>query len=443
MNNHNELHGGETEHRPETNPSHAPRHASPGTGRRAAIGVTAFAFLLVAVFTYGHYSRSRQAAALEQTTESNAAEAPTVDVVPAIRSTPTRILTLPGEARPFYETTLFARTTGYLKKWNVDIGDHVQEGQAMALIETPELDDQLRESKAKVDELRAEVKLAQAAADFAKISFARWDTGTPDGVVSQQERDQKKSDLDSALAHVEASKANVALGQAEVDRLQTLEDFKQVVAPFAGIVTERHVDIGDLVSAGSSSNTTSLFKIAQYDRVRVFVDVPQASSRAIHVGMRVKATAPEHPDYPYHGTVDRTAGMIDPSTRMLKVEVLVDNPDLLLLPGTYLQVEFETTREHAPLRIPAAALNMKPDGPEVAVVASDGTVTFHKIQIEQDLGEFIEISNGLSEGDRVALNISRDVREGGHVLARSEPPPPIITASIEPPTRIPMAAIQH
>jgi RND family efflux transporter MFP subunit len=409
-------------------PTHAPTPAertpaapaaAPDTGRRVAWGVALLAVTLASFFFWGERTRAHERGSLATAAALAAAAPPVVDVAPVTRSAPTRILALPGEANALHETTIFARTNGYLRKWDVDIGDRVEGGQLLATIETPELDDQLKEAEAKVLELGAEQKLAEAAADFAKISFDRFDTGAPDGVVSQQERDEKKSNLDSSLAHVEVSKANVALGQAEVARLRTLEEFKRVTAPFAGIITDRRVDLGDLVTAGSSTNTTLLFKLTQYEQLRVFVDVPQASSGEVHVGMHVVAYAPERPERRYDGVVDRTAGAIDPRGRTLKVEALVANPDLSLLPGTYLQVEFETTRANSPLRIPSAALMMRPSGPEVAVVGADGTVKFHKVRIERDLGEYVEVDQGLAEGESVALNISRDVNEGGHVVPHS------------------------
>jgi RND family efflux transporter MFP subunit len=393
--------------------------ARPGTGRRVLFGVALVAATLGVFVLRGEWIRVHEHDSLAQAAALAAATPPIVDVVAATRAPPTRILALPGEAHAFHETSIFARTNGYLRKWYVDIGDRVTEGQLLATIETPELDDQLKEANAKVVELQGEVKLAQDAADFAKISFERFDTGAPDGVVSQQERDEKRSNLDMSLSHVDVCKADVALGQAEVARLQTLEQFKRVTAPFAGTITDRCVDFGYLITAGSSNSTTLLFKIAQYDQLRVFIDVPQASSSEICVGMHIITCAPEHPERRYEGTVDRTAGAIDPTARTLKVEAIVANPDLSLLPGTYLQVEFQTTRESAPLRIPSAALMMRPSGPEVAVVGADGTVRFHKIRIEQDLGEYVEVREGLAEGDQVALNISRDVIDGGRVVPHS------------------------
>jgi membrane fusion protein, multidrug efflux system len=405
-------------------PAAAPPHpaapdAAPGTGRRFAGGVLLLGVTLAAVFVHGAWTRAHEKESLASAAALAAATPPVVDVVPVTRAPPTRILALPGEARAFHETSIFARTNGYLRKWYVDIGDRVTEGQLLATIETPELDDQLKEANAKVVELEGEVKLAQDSADFAKISFERFDTGAPDGVVSQQERDEKRSNLDTSLSRVDVCKSNVALGKAEVARLETLEQFKRVTAPFAGTITDRAVDFGYLVTAGSSSNTTLLFRISQYDQLRVFVDVPQWGSSEIRVGMHVVTYAPEHPERRCDGVVDRTAGAIDPAARTLKVEALVANPDLTLLPGTYLQVEFQTTRDSSPLRIPSAALMMRPSGPEVAVVGADGIVRFHKVSIEQDLGEYVEVRAGLSEGDTVALNISRDVSDGGRVVAHS------------------------
>ena len=184
-----------------------------GTGLRVGVAVGALALVMVGAFVIGVRSRAKSASILAAAPEHEPSRAPTVEVVPVVRADAISTILLPGEARPFYETTLYARTSGYLHSWLVDIGDSVAEGQLLATIDTPELDDQVKESEAKLDSLRSEVTLSQAAADFAKISFDRWDT--PDGVVSQQERDQKKSELDSASARLEASKAKVHLGQAE------------------------------------------------------------------------------------------------------------------------------------------------------------------------------------------------------------------------------------
>ena len=284
------------------------------------------------------------------------------------------------------------------------------------------MDDQLLAARAKVMQSQADVKLAETGAAFAKVSFDRWNASAPEGVVSQQEKDEKGTNLESSKAHVAGADAGLKLAEAEVHRLQTLEGFKRVVAPYDGVITNRTVDIGDLVTAGSTASTSPLFHIARYDKVRVFVEVPQKISGEIFDGMTVTTFAPENPTRVFTGKVDRTAGSIDPSGRMLRVEAVVDNPDLSLLPGTYLTVRLQTTRRNPPLRIPAAAMTMRPSGPEAAVVGPDGVVKFHPIHIEKDLGDALEIDQGLADGDRVALNVGAEVVDGTRVTANETEP---------------------
>jgi RND family efflux transporter MFP subunit len=381
------------------------------TGRRIGVALVLLAIALGATVALrwprGHAGASQASA-------PHADLAPTVEVEPVVLADPETSLVLPGEARAFCETTLYARTSGYLKEWLVDIGDHVTEGQLLATIDTPELDDKIKECQAQLEERRSEVTLAQASADFANTSFNRWNA--PDGVVSQQERDQKKSELDTSAARLVAAKAKVRLGEAELDTLRTLEAFKRVTAPFSGIVTERYVDIGHLVTAGSGSSTTPMFKVVQYDQARVFVDVPQAVSDQVTVGMPVVAFEPGRPDRKYEGKVSRTSGAIDPRARTLSVEVLVPNSDHALLPGAYLQVALKTRRSPAPFKIPAAAVTMRSSGPQAAVVHPDGTVEFRKLSIVQDLGDTIEVRSGLSEHELVALNIGQDIADGDRVV---------------------------
>lgn len=349
--------------------------------------------------------------------------APSVDVVRVHRAAAESILTLPGEARSFSETTLYARTSGYLSKWFVDIGDHVKDGQTLATIETPELDDQLVAARAKVDQLKADAHVAETTSQFAKVSFDRWESAAPGGAVSQQERDQKKAELDSAVAKLQSANAQVALGDADVKRLLTLTGFKKVVAPFDGVITQRHIDIGTLVTAGSTTNTTPLFTVSQSDRILVFVDVPQAAIGDIKVGMPVRAAASEQPGQVFHGKVDRTAGAVDPASRTMKVQVLVPNPDLRLLPGMFLRVTFESSRPAPPIKIPSSAMTFRPDGPAVAVIGATGRVAFHPVTILRDLGDFIEIGSGVEDNDRVALNIGNTIVEGSTVDAHDADTP--------------------
>ena len=383
--------------------------------------------------TYGLSQASLNA--LTQSSEQPIA----VDAVRIDRAAADKVLTLPGDTRSFYETTIFARTSGYLSKWYVDIGDRVKEGQVLATIETPELDDQLTESKARLAQLKAEANVSATSSQFAKVSFDRWEAAAPDGVVSAQERDQKKSELDQSVAKLEASRSAVNLGEAEVQRLQTLEKFKNVLAPFEGVITDRHIDIGALVTAGSTTNTTPLFTLSQFNQVRIFVDIPQPAAPGIHVGMQATATTRELGELVFNGVVDRTASSIDPRSRTLKVEVLVPNPDLVLLPGMYVQVTFKTSRRNPPLRIPAAALCFTTDGPRVALIDARGKVTFRPVTIERDLGYCVEIGSGLADGDWVALNVGSQVSEGERVEAHlvdaplnPMPLPPRLHASTRP-----------
>jgi RND family efflux transporter MFP subunit len=397
--------------------SHVPVHYVPGTQRRVALFGGGVAVALAVVFVLGLWSRHRTEAALEQGVREAAEQPAVVNIVHVEPAGAQEILALPGEARSFYETTLFARTSGYVSKWLVDIGDRVTEGQALATIETPELDDQLAEARAKVDQLKAEVHVADTSAAFAKITVGRMEAAAPQGAVSRQEYDQKKSEYDASLAKLEAARAQVALADAEVHRLETLAKFKSVTAPFGGTITQRYVDVGALVTAGSTTNTTPMFTISQADRIRVYVDVPESAAPTIKVGMTVNAEAREYPGKKFVGKVDRTAQSVDPASRTLKVEVLVPNPDLVLLPGMYLQVTFQSSRSHPPLRIPAAALCMRPSGPQVAVVGKDGRVTFRPITIAHDLGDYIEVDSGLTDGEAVAMNVGNGVTDGEIVQA--------------------------
>jgi len=407
------AHGGAGEH-------HVPTHSVPGTGRRVAIAAVVVVVALVAIFIFGLLSRHRVALSLAQEAQAASEAPPTVDVALVHRAPLRKILTLPGEARAFNETTIYARTSGYINKWLVDIGDHVKQGQILAIIDTPELDDQLNAAKARVLQAKSEAALAESMAKFAKVTFDRFQSATPDGVVSEQERDQKKSEFDTCTAKVDAAKAQVAVDEAEVHSLQTLVGFKNVIAPFAGTITQRHIDIGDLVTAGSTSSTTPLFTITKSDQLRVLVDVPQAAVPVIKPGMSAVVTADEFAGRTFTGTVDRMADAVDRTSRTMRVEVLVANSDFLLKPGDYLGVSFQTDRLSPPLEIPASALIMKSEGAETAVVNADGVVKFHPIKIEQDMGSYIEVASGLKDGQRVAMNVSGDVVDGDHVSVHDE-----------------------
>jgi RND family efflux transporter MFP subunit len=285
----------------------------------------------------------------------------------------------------------------------------------LAEIDTPELDDQYHEAIAKVNELKSEQRVAETSAEFAAASFKRYKASAADGAVSQEDVDQKQAELDATNAKVEAAKAQVASAQAEQQRLETLEKFKNVTAPFDGVINERHTDIGELVTAGSTTNTTPLFNNAKSDQVRVFINVPQPAVPDVKLGMDVSIEAREFPGEGFHGRVDRTSLSIDPVSKTLNVEALVPNPDLKLLPGMYVTATFQSNRASPPLRVPASALAFGPSGAQVVVVSADERVSFRNVKISRDLGDSVEIGSGLEPNDTVALNVGSQVSEGERV----------------------------
>ena len=253
-----------------------------------------------------------------QLTSDSAAEPPTVNVISAEPSDASQSLTLPGETAAWDETTIYARVNGYVAKWLVDIGDHVTAGQSLAAIETPELDAELLASRAKLNAAVAEVAVKQAEADFAETTERRW-RESPKGVVSDQEREAKSAGKAEAIANLNESRAQVALQQAEVDRLSALTQFKDVKAPFEGTIVQRNIDIGNLVTAGSTANTSSLYRLSSDNPIRIFVHVPQnVASQIIADGADVEITSGDDPGLRLEGQVKRTAKSIDPASRTMR-----------------------------------------------------------------------------------------------------------------------------
>jgi len=331
-------------------------------------------------------------------------------------------LTLPGETAAWYESTIYARVSGYVAKWYVDIGDQVKSGQLLALIDTPELDAELLAAKAKLQMSQAQVKVKQADATFAASTYARW-RDSPKGVVSEQERDDKKAGDSSALAQLDAARAQVNSDQADVDRLTAFEQFKRVTAPYAGTIVERRIDIGNLVTAGSSNSTTSLYRIVQDDPIRVFVDVPQsAAPDLMKVGVPAKIFTNDLSGQSIAGRITRTSDAIDPKARTFRAELDIPNPDRRLVPGFYVQVTFQL-QNSGMSQVPAAALVFSAGGPKVAVVTGDGTVRFQSVTIGRDDGDKVELSSGVSDGDRLVLNISNQIVAGDKVRVSSDEPP--------------------
>ncbi len=347
---------------------------------------------------------------------------PRAEVVEVRRSRDRSVIELPGNIEAITEAPILARADGYLARRMVDIGDHVRAGQVLAAIEAPELDDQLRQARAALEQAQAAVDQAsanyqrgQADEDLAKVTAVRWAALLAKGAVSKQENDRYQSEYRSASAATKAlekalavARGNVAAAEANVARLNTLQGYREVKAPFDGVITLRNVDTGALVNAGS----TLLFRIAQISTLRTYLNVPQAEASDVHAGQPARLTVSNLPGRQFAGTVARTANALDPASRTLLVEVRVPNPDGALLPGMYARVDLSDARANAPLRIPSDALIVRAEGTEVAVVNAGGTVHLQKIEVGRDYGDSIDVTGGLAEGQTIIANPGDVIQEG-------------------------------
>ncbi|SRR5579883_253293 len=404
-------------------PGQMPRRAageseSGGDSRRSGRGLQVFALCLAVglavAFLYTRHSRSQAAIELNDQTQAEVKAPPVVDVATAKAAPSTWTLTLPGETAAWYDSKIYARVNGYVAKWLVDIGDHVEKGQTLASIDTPELDADLVAAKAKLAAAQAEVQVKQADADFAKSTYERW-RDSPVGSVSKQEQESKKAAYQSAEAQLAAAIAQVQTDEAEVDRLTALTEFKMVKAPFSGVITQRNIDIGNLVTAGSAANTSPLYRISLDDPVRVFVDAPQkVAAQLLEPGVAATVTTNGSPPRRFEGKVARTSMSINARARTLKAEIDIHNADHGLIPGMYVQVAFEM-KSNGIAEIPAAGLSFRVQGPEAAVVDDENRVRFRKVEIGADDGGVVQITDGLKAGDRVVLNVSSQITDGEQV----------------------------
>jgi RND family efflux transporter MFP subunit len=315
---------------------------------------------------------------------------------------------LPASVRAYEETTLYARANGYVKRWMVDIGDKVTAGQVLAEIDTPDLDQELNQARAALEQARANLDLARSTAE-------RWVGLLTTHSVSEQEVDEKRG----ALA---ARQADFNAADAAVHRLVQLTDFKQVVAPFAGIVTRRNVDTGALIQAGGGANAKPLFSLAQIQTLRVMVDVPQAYMREVSLDQPVEVHVKEFAGRVFTGKVVRTAGALEPTTRTLLSEVQVDNRDGTLMPGIHADVRLELARSEPPIVVPAACVMTRAEGSIVAEVEGAGTIHLQKVELGRDLGASIEIVAGLPDHARIVLQPSDSLKEGAQVVPQGGQP---------------------
>jgi multidrug efflux pump subunit AcrA (membrane-fusion protein) len=469
---------------PQSRPAEAPRVE--GGERRpksrfkyavlALIGLLFFAGLL-AVGILPRIKRQKKIMDASQAIKDNV---PTVDVITTRHAPATSELVLPGNIEAIQTTPISARTNGYLCRWHADIGDRVKAGQLLAEIDTPEVDQQLQQTRANLAQAhaslgQAEANLRQAITNmqYTRVTYERWRYLASQHVVSDQDRDQTWEAYNAAKATVDAMRANVnvaiaaiAANEANVRQLMALQGFKRIFAPFAGIISARNVEVGSLVNAGSGSNVSvstgsgpaasastggsyaststgapptgatvpgrgaaqispgipsaggGLFQIARIDTLRIYINVPQTFSSSIKPGRKVEIDVREFPQDKFTGKVARTTSALDPASRTLLVEVQTANPNYQLLPGMYATVKISVDQAEPPIRIPATALVIRADGPQVVTVTKDQKAHFQKVVIGRDYGNELDIISGIEPGATLVINITDALHEGAPVRAR-------------------------
>jgi len=388
--------------------------------------ILALLFLLAvafgAAFVLGYIPHQRRQLQLVAEADAQKESLPEASFAVAERGAASGSLVLPGNIQAVTEAPILARAEGYVLKRYADIGDRVTAGQLLAEIEAPDLDQQVRQAQAAVEQSQADLERAKAALEqgraneaLAKVTAGRWDNLVKRGAVSKQENDQYQAQYQAQAANVRAldravaaAQGSLAAAQANVARLSDLHNYLKVRAPFEGVITLRNIDVGALVNTGN----TMLFRIAQTNLLRTYLNVPQANAADVHVGQTAMLNTAELPDRKFHGTVTRTANALDPASRTLLVEVQVPNSDGRLLPGMYVQVDLNLPRKDPPLLISADTLVVRPEGTMVAALDSNNSVHFQRVMVGRDLGDRIEVLSGLTEGQRAIVNPNDTVQEG-------------------------------
>jgi len=349
------------------------------------IAAVTFVAILVILGAWHRVSQRREEKDfVQRTTELQ------VNIATAQRDAQPKELILPGTFDAFNQTTIFPRSNGYVKSWKVDIGDNVKAGQLLAEIEEPEVDQQLAQ--------------ARAQQEIAKVTADRWRDLLDRKVVSKQEYDQNEKAYEAANANLQ--------------QLEKIQGFQQVVAPFTGKITARNIDVGTLVTAGTGNSGTPLFNMVQSDPLRVYVFVPQTNAASMREGLKAKILVQERPGQDFEGTVTRTAGALDPTSRTMQVEVQVPNHDGNLYAGMYGQVKFLLPDDNAPIVVPADAFVFRAQGPQVVTVTNDNRIHWQKISVGRDFGTQLEVLDGLAENTKVVINPNDDLVEGIQVQVK-------------------------
>jgi RND family efflux transporter MFP subunit len=395
------------------------------SGLAISVIVILLAAAIVAAFFLGYIPRQKREALIQNEAAEQQQTLPRVEVIEVGRAAGKSDLELPGNIQAISEAPILARADGYIKRRMVDIGDRVKAGQPVAEIEAPELDQQIRQAQASLQQAQAALEQAlanheqgKANLELARVTADRWKTLASQGVASRQENDQYQAQYQAQTANVQAldkaiaaQRSNVAAVEANLARLNDVQGYRIVRAPFDGVITVRNVDTGALVNSGN----TLLFRVAQTDTLRTYVNVPQSNAGSIHVGQQARLSISSLPGRSFAGTVTRTANALDPTSRTMLVEIQVPNSAGVLLPGMYAQVDLSSPRADAGVVIPGNALVVRSEGTQVAIVQPDGTVHLQKIQIGRDYGDRIEVLSGLKNGDTIIADPGDSAREGAKI----------------------------
>jgi RND family efflux transporter MFP subunit len=449
---------------------------SPETKQHFAKLMTASGIAMFLILPIGIIPRIMQAQELNQVHEKIVNQLPLVSATPVALAPTQQKISLPGTIEAIVETPVFARSNGYVQERFVDIGDHVAAGQLLAKMETPEMEESEKEAKAqflttlaskeqteanrnraKADLDTAIAQLSQARAAlierqstevFAKSTMQRWKSLGKEGAVSAQEVDEKETNYQTSLAarqaaddflnaaksgvvaararlnaeeaSVSVSSASIAAASAHADRSSTERGFQNVTSPFAGIITERNIDQGTLISSGSDNSKLPLFRLARIDIAKVFVDVPQYAARGVHIGEEVNVTLKEFPGKTFAGKVARTSFALDATARTLRTEIHIPNPDLALIPGMYADVNFSMARPGKTFIIPANSLIVRAEGPQVVTLSNGKNIHYRQVKLGEDLGKEVEVVEGLNNDDTVVINPSDILAEGASVAVNPQ-----------------------
>lgn len=384
-------------------------------GRLLGIGVLLLLGGGLAAGAFRYYEQRQQTLA---EAEQRRNFVPSVRAVTIKPGAPTVSIVLPGTTAAFATANIFARATGYIETRYVDIGDHVKQGQLLAEITAPEIDHQIAQAEATLNQSRATLQQQQANADLAAVTWGRDKPLVDKGWVTLQQGSVDQQTLAAQQAAVGVAQANVAAQQAQLKVLQQTKDYLSVVAPFDGIITQRNIDVGSLVQADAASGTF-MFTVMQTKVIRTQVFVPQDQAFGVVPGIKAVVRVPELPGKEFPGQVTRIADALDPSTRTLLTEIDVPNPENALPPGVYCSVELEIPRKTPSFDVPADAIVFDAQGLHVDVI-ENGVVHIHKVAIARDFGTHVEATDGLKDGDQVILNPPIYIAEGSKVTAQPE-----------------------